>query len=143
MKQVLSIFILMLSVITSLPLSAQKYNRDIDVSIPLAQNNIYITVPRPTVGIVGINQVSFGNSPITKIDDEIYEKFNGFGGFFRSNGKYTIILKIKEQNEYGKMYISSQKAIGTIDPEWVKKFESKEYFRGKVSDIVINVIWDM
>ena len=143
MKQILFILILMLSLITSLPLSAQKYNRDIDVSIPLAQNNIYIAMPRPTVGIVGINEVSYGNSPITKIDDEIYEKFCGIGGFFRSNGIYTIILKIKEQNEFGRMYISSQKAIGKIDPEWVKKFESKEYFRGKVSDIIINEIWNM
>jgi len=143
MKQILSIIILMLSLITSLPLSAQKYNRDIDVSIPIAQNNIYITMPRPTVGIVGINQVSYGNSPITKIDDEIYEKFCGWGGLFRSDGLYTIILKIKEQNEFGKMYISAEKAIGTIDPDWVKKFESKQYFRGKVSNIVMNVIWNM
>ena len=131
MKQVLSIFILMLSVITSLPLSAQKYNRDIDVSIPLAQNNIYITVPRPTVGIVGINQVSFGNSPITKIDDEIYEKFNGLGGFFRSNGKYTIILKIKEQNEYGKITSPVKKQLVQLIRSGLKSLNQRNTFEEK------------
>ena len=100
-------------------------------------------MPRPTVGIVGINKVSFGNQPITIIDDEIYDKFNGIGGFFRSNGKYTIILKIKERNEFGKMFISTQRKIGEIDPEWVRKFEEKYFFRGKVSDKIAEIIWNM
>ena len=128
MKRICFIIVLMSTLMSSLPLSAQKYNRDIDVSIPLAQNNIYITMPRPTVGIVGINQVSYGNQPITIINDEIYDKFNGLGGFFRSKGKYTIILKIKEQDEYGKMFISTQRKIAEIDPEWVRKFEEKYFF---------------
>ena len=73
---------------------------DSEYSVKTNGNSIIIEIPSRTVGISGINEVSYGSISLNEVAEAVYNEFHGISGFFKS-GNYDVYLKTKYKNKYG------------------------------------------
>jgi len=88
---------------------------------------INIEIPSRTVGISGINEVSYGNISLNEVAEAVYNEFHGISGFFKS-GNYDVYLKTKYKNKYGETEYSDKGKICTLNTDEMKRYESSYYF---------------
>ena len=140
MKKVSLILSLLFILFSSIDLYSK--NPEISVSVSKYGKHCYIDVyvPQPQFDLRGI---SYGTYPLTKIDDDIYDSFHGARWLYNKvymhcDDNLAIYLKVGTINKYGKVIWTDWGKIGTISRKEIEKYESKSYFRGRVSDIVFN-----
>jgi hypothetical protein len=102
-------------------------------------NNITITIPMPTFGLVNINDVDYDGFTLEDIEKELYDDFTCL--FSTKSGTYNIELVIKYRDMYGKFSSGSTIELGSIDAEEVRKYESYKYFRGTISNKISNAVF--
>ncbi len=98
-----------------------------DFSVKTTGNNIYIEMPSRSVGISGINKVSYGNISLNDVSEAIYDEFHGIKGLFKS-GDYNVYLKTKYKNSYGEIEFSDKGKVCTLNTDEMKRYASSYYF---------------
>ena len=116
-------FISLLSIM--LFLHSCSLNKNYDVK--LQSNNIYVTMHCPSIGIAGINQVSYDGFTYDEVEKLLYNKIrdNDY------NGDYTIWVTMQFKDEYGNYTDGPQIPVTTLNSKDVKRYSSYRYFRGK------------
>ena len=100
---------------------------DSEYSVKTNGNSIIIEIPSRTVGISGINEVSYGSISLNEVAEAVYNEFHGISGFFKS-GNYDVYLKTKYKNKYGETEYSDKGKICTLNTDEMKRYESSYYF---------------
>ena len=70
---------------------------DSEYSVKTNGNSIIIEIPSRTVGISGINEVSYGSISLNEVAEAVYNEFHGISGFFKS-GNYDVKTSTVKQN---------------------------------------------
>ncbi len=96
-------------------------------NVEIQDGQIYVTMHCPTMGIVGINQVSFDGFTYEEVEKEVFDEIRG-----RSyDGLYTITVIIQFLDKYGNYYNGTPIQVTTLSASEVKKYASYNFFRGQ------------
>lgn len=98
--------------------------------VAFEDGSIYITMKSPSIGISGINEVSFDGFTPKEIEEDVF-----YGIRKRSySGDYNVFITLQFKDSYGNYYDSKERVkVSTLNGNDVKKYASFGYFKGKVS----------
>lgn len=98
--------------------------------VAIEDGSIYITMKSPSIGISGINEVSFDGFTPEEIEKDVFDEIRK-----RSySGDYDVFIILQFKDSYGNYYDSKEKVkVSTLNGNDVKKYAGFGYFRGKVS----------
>jgi hypothetical protein len=114
------VYIFIMSLICILILACQNRSKYVEVR----NNEIIITIPSPTAGLIRVGQVHYEVSPST-IDEEVYRIFHNSD----YNGTFLVRLHVKNQNKYGENTIEDAGIIGNVKAEEIKRYTDVNYFQ--------------
>ena len=107
-----------------------------EYSVTTSGHTIYIEIPSRSVGITGIDKVSYGNlSSLDVIAKSVYDEFHGIKGIFK-NGSYDVYLKTRYRNKFGEIEYSDKGKICTLETEVMKRYQSEYYFAKDFTTII-------
>lgn len=103
--------------------------KDKGYSVYVDNGIVDITMKAPSIGITGINKVSFDGFTIDDIEEEVFKKIRKSN----YNGDYVVYVTMKYKDSYGNYYTSPEK-VNTclLNGKDVKKYADFRYFRGKL-----------
>lgn len=98
--------------------------------VAFEDGSIYITMKSPSIGISGINEVSFDGFTPEEIEKYIFDEIRK-----RSySGDYNVFITLQFKDSYGNYYDSKERVkVSILNGNDVKKYASFGYFKGKVS----------
>ena len=124
MMRLKTISFLLISISTVLFLaSCEKKN----YSVEIQDGSVHVTMHSPSMGIVGINQVSYDGFTYEEVEKEVFDKIRS-----RSyDGAYTVSVTLQYLDSYGNYYDSDRMIVSTLSAMDVKKYASYSYFKGQ------------
>ena len=96
-------------------------------SVEIQDGAIHIQMHCPSIGIVGVNQVSYDGFTYEEVEQEVFDKIRNSS----FNGNYFIYVKLQFKDSYGNYYDGESKLVTTLNGADVKRYASYSYFRGK------------
>lgn len=97
--------------------------------VTFKDGSIYITMKSPSIGISGINEVSFDGFTPEEIEEDVFD------GIRKKDysGNYDVYVTLQFKDSHGNYYDSKEKVkVSTLNGDDVKKYASFGYFKGKV-----------
>lgn len=117
-------FMLIISSILLIGCSKEK-----NYKVSFQSKTIYVTMKCPSIGIVGINQISYDGFELEDIEKDIFEEIRDRD----YSGNYDVYVTLQFKDEYGNYNDSPESVkICTLNGKDVKKYVSYSYFRGKI-----------
>lgn len=108
--------------------SCDSFSKEDNVySLSLEGNNLYITMPHPTIGIVGINEVSWRGVDLDELTNDIYTLLKKQ----HLSDIYSLYVKFEmtSTDKYGNEEKNYRKAfLFEVPVEEVKKYKDSKYF---------------
>ena len=101
--------------------SCEKKNYNVEIQ----DGSIHVTMHSPSMGIVGINQVSFDGFTYEEVEQEVFDKIRSRN----YNGPYTVSVTLQFIDSYGNYYNGESVVVTTLKATEVKKYASYYYFR--------------
>lgn len=121
MKKIFSVMLLLCSVVTLL-CSCEEKNYSVDVT----DGTIRVKMHSPSIGIVGINQISYDGFTYEEVEKEVFDKIRN-----RSyDGYYSVIVTLEFKDSYGNYYDGTSVTVTSLNGAEVKRYASYGYFRG-------------
>lgn len=119
----------LLMFILTMNFTACNQNND-NYNVEFNNGIIHVTMKCPTIGIIGINKVSFDGFTEEDIEKEIFEGIRNRD----YSGNYEVYVTLKFKDEYGNYYDSDEKVhVCTLNSEDVKKYSNYNYFKGNAN----------
>lgn len=106
------------------------------------EQEIDITMHYPTVGLVRVGQISWGNdgNDPDDVEKDIYDNLHPKVYRLdkeRLTGTWHLYLTLKEQDKYGNWIDGAVRVpIGILNAEDVQKYTDYKYFRGTVTKMI-------
>lgn len=120
------LFLLMFFLITLS--SCSQFNKNYKVKFE--GETIHVTMKSPSIGVVGINRVSFDGFTEEDIEKEIFDEIR----YRNYSGDYNVYVTLQFKDEYGNYYDSNEKVhVSTLNGEDIKRYSNYNYFKGKVN----------
>lgn len=121
MKQIAYYFILLCCTITLL-CSCKSKNYRVEVSDGI----IKVKMHCPTIGIAGINQISYDGFTYEEVEQKVFDKIRS-----RSyDGNYSVVVTMQFKDSYGNYYDGSPVTVTSLNGAEVKRYASYSYFSG-------------
>lgn len=98
--------------------------------VAFEDGSIYITMKSPSIGISGINEVSFDGFTPEEIEENVFD------GIRKKDysGNYDVYVTLQFKDSHGNYYNSKERVkVSTLDGDDVKRYANFGYFKGKVS----------
>ena len=99
-------------------------------------SGVYVTMHCPSIGVVGINKVSYDGFTYEEVEKEIFDEIRSES----FDGDYTVWVTMQFKDEYGNYSDGPAVPVTTLNGAEVKKYASYSYFNGK-SDIYKAFPW--
>lgn len=80
----------------------------------------------PSIGIVGINQVSYDGFTYEEVEQEVFDKIRSKS----YDGWYSIVVILQFKDSYGNFYDGPPVTVTGLKASEVKRYASYSYFRG-------------
>lgn len=124
------------------------YSVSWDYNEATGHNEINITMHYPSVGMVGINEIYWGddgNDP-DDVEKDIYDEINPawYNSILRNEynkktGVWFLFLTLKEKDQYGNWVDGATKIpIGSLDCDEVRRYVDYSYFKGTITNMIID-----
>lgn len=124
MKMLKTIISIILTICSLFILSScEKKNYNVEIQ----DGFIYVTMHCPTMGIVGINQVSYDGFTYEEVEQEVFDKIRNRN----YSGSYTVSVTLQFLDSYGNYYDGDRRVVSTLSATEVKKYTSYYYFSGQ------------
>lgn len=105
------------------------YNFNKNYKIEFEDSNIYVTMKSPSIGIAGVNRISFDGFEPADIEETIFKMIRHRD----YDGDYDVYVTLEFKDKYGNYYDSSTSVkVCTLNGEDVKKYADYSYFRGEI-----------
>jgi hypothetical protein len=120
MKKMASYFFLLCCSITLL-CSCESKNYSVEVSDGIVK----VKMRSPSIGVAGINVVSFDGFEPEEVEKEVFDKIRK-----RSyDGNYSVIVTLEFKDSYGNYYDGTPVTVTSLNGAEVKRYASYGYFR--------------
>ena len=122
MTRLKTIYFILLAIYGSIVLcSCEKKNYKVEIQ----DGSIHVTMHSPSMGIVGINQVSYDGFTYEEVEQEVFDKIRNSS----YDGSYTVSVTLQFIDSYGNYYDGERIIVSNLDAKEVKKYASYYYFR--------------
>lgn len=121
------IYCLMWLSISAIFIACNSFGKNELYSLSIDNNNLYITMPHPTIGIAGINEVSWRGVDLDMVAEDVYNtlKKKHLSDIYSLYVKFEITSTDKYGNEeknYKKVFLFK------VPVEEVRKYKDSKYF---------------
>lgn len=123
MKKVLSILLTLFACLLFLCSCGSK-----NYEVKVTDGSVYVTMKAPSVGVSGVNEVSFDGFTLAEIEEEIFDEIQDRKYY----GDYDVYVTLRFENQYGQLYERGSVRVCTLDANDVKKYVDYSYFRGSI-----------
>ena len=102
-------------------------NNSKNYQVRVSDGFVNITMKSPSIGIVGINQVSFDGFKPEDIEREVFDEIRSRN----YSGDYEVYVTLKFKDSYGNYYDSPEKVkVSVLNGADIKRYAEFKYFRG-------------
>ena len=95
--------------------------------VTVTDGSAHITMHCPTIGLTGINQVSYDGFTYDEVEKELFDQIRDSD----FNGNYTVWVTMQFKDSYGNYSDGPKVKVTTLSGSDVKKYASFRYFKGK------------
>lgn len=96
-------------------------------SVEIKDGAVHINMHCPSIGIIGVNQVSYDGFTYEEVEREVFDKIRSSS----YNNNYFVFVTLQYKDSYGNYYDGESKLVTTLNGADVKRYASYSYFRGK------------